>query len=106
MIRRPPRSTLFPYTTLFRSHGNSHKTHSPQPLHDFGRKFFSFFKLRDLRLNFFRRELAEHFSQHFVAFGKREHFSSLSQIYPARGRTPARGVYSSMIFGGFSTINR
>ena len=21
MIRRPPRSTLFPYTTLFRSHG-------------------------------------------------------------------------------------
>src|SRR3712207_7716853 len=24
MIRRPPRSTLFPYTTLFRSHGPSH----------------------------------------------------------------------------------
>src|SRR2546427_7037045 len=25
MIRRPPRSTLFPYTTLFRSHaGNAH----------------------------------------------------------------------------------
>src|SRR2546422_4760657 len=23
MIRRPPRSTLFPYTTLFRSHGAS-----------------------------------------------------------------------------------
>src|SRR2546426_3502229 len=23
MIRRPPRSTLFPYTTLFRSHGES-----------------------------------------------------------------------------------
>src|SRR3712207_7373526 len=23
MIRRPPRSTLFPYTTLFRSHGSS-----------------------------------------------------------------------------------
>src|SRR3712207_8309806 len=22
MIRRPPRSTLFPYTTLFRSHGH------------------------------------------------------------------------------------
>src|SRR2546426_11276467 len=27
MIRRPPRSTLFPYTTLFRSHG-----HRPRPL--------------------------------------------------------------------------
>src|SRR2546426_3528211 len=24
MIRRPPRSTLFPYTTLFRSQGDSH----------------------------------------------------------------------------------
>src|SRR2546422_2260189 len=24
MIRRPPRSTLFPYTTLFRSHGGDH----------------------------------------------------------------------------------
>src|SRR2546427_6874883 len=24
MIRRPPRSTLFPYTTLFRSTGNGH----------------------------------------------------------------------------------
>src|SRR2546422_4604893 len=23
MIRRPPRSTLFPYTTLFRSHGHA-----------------------------------------------------------------------------------
>src|SRR3712207_8493482 len=25
MIRRPPRSTLFPYTTLFRSHGEDHR---------------------------------------------------------------------------------
>src|SRR2546429_1801611 len=25
MIRRPPRSTLFPYTTLFRSYGHHHK---------------------------------------------------------------------------------
>ena len=26
MIRRPPRSTLFPYTTLFRSRSRSHQT--------------------------------------------------------------------------------
>src|SRR2546430_13760890 len=26
MIRRPPRSTLFPYTTLFRSHGRPPKS--------------------------------------------------------------------------------
>src|SRR3712207_8999350 len=25
MIRRPPRSTLFPYTTLFRSEGRAHE---------------------------------------------------------------------------------
>src|SRR3712207_7337765 len=27
MIRRPPRSTLFPYTTLFRSHGRQPRAH-------------------------------------------------------------------------------
>src|SRR2546422_2311878 len=27
MIRRPPRSTLFPYTTLFRSRGPHHRHH-------------------------------------------------------------------------------
>src|SRR3712207_7958461 len=27
MIRRPPRSTLFPYTTLFRSAGDDHARH-------------------------------------------------------------------------------
>src|SRR5687767_15378948 len=30
MIRRPPRSTLFPYTTLFRSHPGP-ETHQPSP---------------------------------------------------------------------------
>src|SRR5256885_9558098 len=29
MIRRPPRSTLFPYTTLFRSVGNGHRNPLP-----------------------------------------------------------------------------
>src|SRR5256885_7293814 len=28
MIRRPPRSTLFPYTTLFRSNGHSSEVHA------------------------------------------------------------------------------
>src|SRR2546427_8880204 len=30
MIRRPPRSTLFPYTTLFRSHPRSASSRDPQ----------------------------------------------------------------------------
>src|SRR3712207_8559897 len=29
MIRRPPRSTLFPYTTLFRSHPGDLRRHLP-----------------------------------------------------------------------------
>src|SRR5256885_8191124 len=33
MIRRPPRSTLFPYTTLFRSHGRllERRANAPRP---------------------------------------------------------------------------
>src|SRR5438445_7463241 len=33
MIRRPPRSTLFPYTTLFRSHGriSTRMPHTKEP---------------------------------------------------------------------------
>src|SRR2546430_11374216 len=40
MIRRPPRSTLFPYTTLFRSHGGEDEAAEPRDvehgLHDDG----------------------------------------------------------------------
>src|SRR5687768_17878390 len=32
MIRRPPRSTLFPYTTLFRSHVDQRRDHRPERL--------------------------------------------------------------------------
>src|SRR5256885_12307956 len=32
MIRRPPRSTLFPYTTLFRSYGDHQPEFSPRVL--------------------------------------------------------------------------
>src|SRR5215210_9195189 len=33
MIRRPPRSTLFPYTTLFRSRAAAPIRHGPRHLH-------------------------------------------------------------------------
>src|SRR5947209_16573073 len=33
MRRRPPRSTLFPYTTLFRSEGDALPTQEGQPVH-------------------------------------------------------------------------
>src|SRR2546425_12075538 len=34
MIRRPPRSTLFPYTTLFRSHAELDRRAIGRPPHD------------------------------------------------------------------------
>src|SRR2546422_7812369 len=34
MIRRPPRSTLFPYTTLFRSHDLAGDVERVEPFHD------------------------------------------------------------------------
>src|SRR5258707_3692018 len=34
MIRRPPRSTLFPYTTLFRSHGSPSPARMADPVFD------------------------------------------------------------------------
>src|SRR2546430_11520881 len=43
MIRRPPRSTLFPYTTLFRSGVDVPTSPPPPPL-------FTPFRLRDLLL--------------------------------------------------------
>src|SRR5256885_7987669 len=38
MIRRPPRSTLFPYTTLFRSVPHGNLDHRPAPHSDEGRQ--------------------------------------------------------------------
>src|SRR3712207_7323292 len=37
MIRRPPRSTLFPYTTLFRSDSNAYQLPTFLGNHDMGR---------------------------------------------------------------------
>src|SRR5256885_4844069 len=48
MIRRPPRSTLFPYTTLFRSHSRA-LTVARRPLADDGRLFPSWWPVVRLR---------------------------------------------------------
>src|SRR3712207_7130461 len=38
MIRRPPRSTLFPYTTLFRSHQHDERADPGEGQHERGRQ--------------------------------------------------------------------
>src|SRR2546427_1279355 len=41
MIRRPPRSTLFPYTTLFRSTALAVLSDKPRPLYDYFKQLFA-----------------------------------------------------------------
>src|SRR2546422_8534618 len=45
MIRRPPRSTLFPYTTLFRSHRDQYQLREDVPDH----QFLGWTAVRDVR---------------------------------------------------------
>src|SRR3712207_6902101 len=48
MIRRPPRSTLFPYTTLFRSWDAKWLTQSEYPTLESGQRTTSFFKAQNV----------------------------------------------------------
>src|SRR3989442_11884579 len=56
MIRRPPRSTLFPYTTLFRSASSSDAPSIHLLLRDWLEGVFSDRKRRDLQLSSLRSE--------------------------------------------------
>src|SRR2546429_5846300 len=68
MIRRPPRSTLFPYTTLFRS---STRTNPELPLSRF-RVRSQLLEIRDQDLRFTRQEAAS-----FLVERSEEHTSEL-----------------------------
>src|SRR2546429_1456634 len=52
MIRRPPRSTLFPYTTLFRSHESAAPGHQEMALADDGASEVTESALGELVLHF------------------------------------------------------
>src|SRR2546422_2860969 len=94
MIRRPPRSTLFPYTTLFRSPQVSSSPAPAPPRHDHGRHPLS------------NRRSEEHTSElqsrlHLVCRlllekkkNKRQHFIFLRSLIaqPELPRRAARGL--------------
>src|SRR5260370_4093171 len=61
MIRRPPRSTLFPYTTLFRSNPILARVHAPPPIqHSLAEKAHRLPCLRVLRSEEHTSELQSH----------------------------------------------
>src|SRR2546430_10035486 len=61
MIRRPPRSTLFPYTTLFRSNGSAARNRRASPSPSASAQAESAFSARFLSLSVRRSE--EHTSE-------------------------------------------
>src|SRR5256886_5580657 len=79
MIRRPPRSTLFPYTTLFRSESDTVRAYERRfgarvrAAHDLA----SLRGLRDRDLDAFFRHPANEFQMRVIAKRSEEHTSEL-----------------------------
>src|SRR3989449_10630002 len=95
MIRRPPRSTLFPYTTLFRSHVAEHVFHPDERRLEV--------ELRELRLAVIAQILvpeatrqlevaveAGHHEQLLVDLGRLRQGVKLPRVYPRRHEVVAR----------------
>src|SRR2546429_1695844 len=64
MIRRPPRSTLFPYTTLFRSHVPRARIHFKSRSHRLGPRSVTFHQLHEPVRNFLARASIDEFLLH------------------------------------------
>src|SRR3712207_7575966 len=75
MIRRPPRSTLFPYTTLFRSRGEA--APSSRELRQMGARDHHFLHLRGALVDAQRPDLAiEALDRHPVSDARSEEHTS------------------------------
>src|SRR2546429_2535800 len=84
MIRRPPRSTLFPYTTLFRSILEMHVADQRlEILHHFHRVGAALRKLPDVRAELDRKSTRLNSSHGYISYAvfclkkKIEHFANL-----------------------------
>src|SRR3712207_9053353 len=86
MIRRPPRSTLFPYTTLFRS----------------GRLLGRIAPVR--RVNVPLSQVPAHVRQAFVAVEDRRFYAHNGTDWRSLGRAAVRNALAGGVREGFSTI--
>src|SRR5258705_6370075 len=102
MIRRPPRSTLFPYTTLFRSAAGGAESHRPQdPQRDgrgapvaFGRAAGAGALLWDLCPGLDRKSTrlnSSHLGISYAVF-------CLKKKKPAAARTPSPELLQPLLF--------
>src|SRR2546430_12834734 len=76
MIRRPPRSTLFPYTTLFRSQA-IHASVAAREFHVGDRRISEAEHLHDVRARRLRRPRQERIGRATVVVRSEEHTSEL-----------------------------
>src|SRR5436853_6733648 len=89
MIRRPPRSTLFPYTTLFRSHDDSHLGL---------RQAEDFRQLRANRRRVLRRGMDYQLTRRFPIGERRVRFDVPMLNFPGGGN-----IYQTLIRAGKSS---
>src|SRR5256885_12191757 len=75
MIRRPPRSTLFPYTTLFRSEGGLHSWASALLTHMAGKNLDASLPL-DIRATAFQRQVWTYLQS--IPFGQTKSYSEVA----------------------------
>src|SRR5437899_8743109 len=93
MLRRPPRSTLFPYTTLFRSQSLGDPTVLPDVVLQFTNIFYIYFvrelsseQIRELQKQFLDKALVvqfrnqEYLSHHLWDYRSEEHTSELQSL--------------------------
>src|SRR5438132_10510822 len=100
MIRRPPRSTLFPYTTLFRSR-SSRASHVPLPPRS-SVHFAQEFPLRDASSRSWLHRSEEHTSElqsHSdlvcrLLLEKKKQNQSNSSSHPSQEQQATRGLHS------------
>src|SRR3712207_7959826 len=77
MIRRPPRSTLFPYTTLFRSRMRNPSSGIPHRHRDAAKAFLEFLVVDRVPATPDEREVVEELRRHRDRLRSEEHTSEL-----------------------------